>query len=96
MDYQAILLSAKMLSTSDRARLISELLGHSQEDYLSLRRRQLYDKQADCPWCENKKHFKWGIDKGSQRFKCKEYGRTFTEFTGTWLNGIIKKRFRYN
>ena len=33
MEYQEILLSAKMLSTTDRARLISELLGHFQEDY---------------------------------------------------------------
>jgi transposase-like protein len=91
MDYQAILLSAKMLSISDQARLISELLGQSQEDYLSLRRQQLYDKQVGCPWCESKRYFKWGIDKGSQRFKCKECNRTFTEYTGTWLDGIHKK-----
>ena len=33
MDYQEILLSAKLLSTTERVRLISALLGHSEEDY---------------------------------------------------------------
>ena len=32
-----------------------------------------------------------GKDKGSQRFKCREHGRTFTEYTGTWLDGLCKK-----
>ena len=91
MNYQEILLSAKLLSTSGQARLVSELSGQSQEDYLSVRRQQLYDKQASCPWCAGKHYFKWGIDKGSQRFKCKDCRRTFTEYTGTWLDGLHRK-----
>jgi len=91
MNYQEILLSAKMLSTCEQARLISELLGLFQEDYLSFRRQQLFDKQAYCPWCEGKKYYKYGTEKGSQRFKCKDCLRTFTEYTGTWLDGIHKK-----
>jgi hypothetical protein len=31
------------------------------------------------------------MDKGCQRFKCKECNRTFTEYTGTWLDGLHKK-----
>jgi len=92
MNYQEILLSAKMLSTCEQARLISELLGLFQEDYLSFRRQQLFDKQAYCPWCEGKKYYKYGTEKGSQRFKCKDCLRTFTEYTGTWLDGIHKKK----
>jgi Transposase and inactivated derivatives len=91
MDYQSILLSAKLLSTTDQARLISDLLGQSQEDYLSLRRQQFIDKQAYCPCCGSKKYNRYGIDKGSQRFRCKECSRTFTEYTGTWLDGLHKK-----
>ena len=91
MDYQELLLAVKLLLPIDQARLISELLGQSHENYLSLRRQQLYDKQACCPRCEGKEYFKYGIDKFSQRFKCKECGRTFTEFTGTWLDGLHKK-----
>ena len=60
MNYQEILLSAKMLSTCEQARLISELLGLFQEDYLSFRRQQLFDKQACCPWCEGKKYYRYG------------------------------------
>jgi len=91
MDYQEILLAVKLMPPIAQARLISDLLGQSQDDYLSLRREQLYDKQASCPRCEGKEYFKYGTDKGSQRFKCKECGRTFTEFTGTWLDGLHKK-----
>ena len=91
MDYQSILLSAKLLSTTDQARLISDLLGQSSEDYLSLRRRQFLDKQSCCPWCESKKYCRYGTDKGIQRFRCKECRRTFTEHSGTWLDGLHKK-----
>ena len=91
MNYQEILLSAKLLSSSDQSRLISELLGLFQEDYLSYRRQQFFDKQGYCPHCEGKKYYKYGTDKGCQRFKCKVCKRTFTEFTGTWIDGLQKK-----
>jgi transposase-like protein len=91
MYYQEILLSAKLLSVTDRARLISDLLGRSQEDYLSFRRQPFYDKQALCPWCESRKYYKYGMDKGCQRFKCKDCKRTFTEYSGTWIDGLHKK-----
>ena len=91
MNYQEILLSAKLLSTPDQARLISELLGVFKDDYLSFRRQQFYDKQGSCPWCERRNYYKYGMDKGCQRFKCKECNRTFTEYTGTWLDGLHKK-----
>ena len=91
MDYQELLLSARMLSTSDQARLISALLGHTHEDYLSIRRQQFIDRQACCPLCASMKYYRYGMDKGSQRFQCKDCLRTFTEYTGTWLDGLHKK-----
>ena len=91
MDYQDILLTVRLLSHSDQVRLISDILGRTEEDYLSLRRQQLYDRQVSCPWCEGRKYCKNGKDKGSQRFKCAGCGRTFTEYTGTWLDGLHKK-----
>jgi transposase-like protein len=93
MNYQEILLSAKLLSTSGQARLISELLGKSQHDCLSFRRQQFYDRQTVCPRCgsERKSYYKYGMDKGCQRFKCNDCKGTFTEYTGTWLDGLHKK-----
>ena len=91
MDYQEVLLAVKLLSHSEQVRLISDLLGRAEEDYLSLRRQQLYDKQACCPWCGSKKYHKNGKDKGSRRFKCRECEHTFTEYSGTWLDGLHKK-----
>ena len=83
MDYQEILLTVNLLFRSEQVRLISDLLGRAEEDYLSLRRQQLYDRQASCPWCGRIKYCRNGKDKGSQRFKCGECGHTFTEYTGT-------------
>jgi transposase-like protein len=91
MNYQELLLAAQSLSSSDQARLISSLLGHTEDDYISYRRKQFVDKQSCCPRCASKKYYKYGMDKGSQRFKCKECLRTFTEYTGTWIDGLHKK-----
>ena len=70
---------------------MSDLLGRSEKDNLSLRKQQLYDKQACCSWCGSRKYHKNGKDKGSQRFKYMECERAFTEYTGTWLDGLHKK-----
>lgn len=96
MDYQEILLGAKLLTSSEQARLISELLGRTEEDFLSIRREQLFNKQAFCPYCGGKKYCKNGTDKGSQRFICRQCARTFTEYTGTWLDGLHKKSLVIN
>jgi hypothetical protein len=34
---------------------------------------------------------RYGKDKGAQRYKCKSCGKTFTEFTGTWMAGLHRK-----
>jgi len=34
---------------------------------------------------------KFGSDKGSKRYRCKNCKKTFTEYTGTWLENIHKK-----
>jgi len=91
MNFQDILLSAKLLSIKEQTKLISELLGQTQVDYLSFRRGQLYDNQANCPWCESSQYRKHEMDKGCQRFRCKTCFRTFTEYSGTWLDGLHKK-----
>ncbi len=55
------------------------------------RRNILNNKQGSCPHCGHSKYVKYGIDKGSQRYKCKSCKRNFTEYTGTWMAGIHKK-----
>ena len=56
------------------------------------KRKELFDnKIGNCPHCESKKYRKHGIDKGSQRYYCRNCKRTFTEFTGTWVSGLHKK-----
>lgn len=91
MDYQEILLAAKLLPSSDQARLISALLGHTEDDFLSVRRNQLLNKQGSCPHCGSSKYIRFGKDKGCQRFRCKECHCTFTEYSGTWMDGLHKK-----
>ena len=47
MNYQDILLAAKPLFFSDQVRLISDLLGDTEDDFLSVRRNQLLNKQGE-------------------------------------------------
>lgn len=55
------------------------------------RRHLLDNKLGCCPHCGHKKYVKFGIDKGSQRYKCKSCNRSFTEYTGTWMAGLQRK-----
>lgn len=91
MDFGELLKSAKLLAPSEQAKLISELLGQPKTDCLSIRKEQFFNKQANCPHCSARKYIKYGKDKGSQRFMCKACHQTFTEYTGTWLDGLQKK-----
>jgi transposase-like protein len=81
------------LSLWERKALLSEI---EKETSLHIpilsKRRDLFNNKAGvCPYCNSKKYRKHGIDKGCQRYYCKECKRTFTEYTGTWLSGIHKK-----
>jgi len=92
MDYQQILSAIRALPSNQQSQLIVELTGKSTtQDFLLLRREQLINKQVGCPHCSSHKFYRYGKDKGSFRFKCKECNRTFTEHTGTWVAGIHKK-----
>lgn len=55
------------------------------------RRHLLDNKLGRCPHCGHEKYVKFGIDKGSQRYKCRSCGRSFTEYTGTWMAGLQRK-----
>jgi transposase-like protein len=92
MDYQQILSAIRNLPATEQSQLINELNGQSvKQDYISVRREKLINKQTGCPHCNSLKYYRYGKDKGSIRFMCKECKRTFTEYSGTWLAGIHKK-----
>lgn len=92
MDYNQILAEIQSLPDKERNKLISVLTKKSdKQDYITVRREKLFNKQVGCPHCESLKYYKYGKDKDSMRFKCKECNRTFTEYTGTWLAGLHKK-----
>jgi transposase-like protein len=93
MNYHQILTAIKALPSDDQTRLIIELTGKSSsQNFLSFRREQLINKQVGCPHCSSLKYYRYGKDKGSLRFKCKDCKRTFTEHSGTWVAGIHKKQ----
>ena len=92
MEYNEILSAALSLSMDERLSLLACLEQSSQNvSVLFLRREELKNKQVGCPHCASRSYYRHGIDKGSQRFKCKSCCRTFTEHTGTWLSGLHKK-----
>ena len=92
MDYQQILAAIQVLPEKEQKQLISELTCKAgKREYISDRREKLMNKQVGCPHCSSLKFYRFGKDKGSIRFMCKECKRTFTEYSGTWLAGLHKK-----
>jgi len=96
MDLEAIKKSLESLSSSDILEL-HQILEHLSKSNSTIAKNQnsrryiLDNKQGCCPHCGHKKYVKFGIDKGSQRYKCKSCKRSFTEYTGTWMAGLHKK-----
>jgi transposase-like protein len=93
MNYEEVLSLAKLLSKEEQLQLIVSLSPSGQEDTGALRSRcaALINKQLPCPHCGGKHYRRYGKAHGSQRFRCNDCKRTFTEYTGTWLDGIHKK-----
>lgn len=93
MDKQQIKEALLQLSPTERTELLSEI--ESEQDthlkVLAKRREHLNNKLGCCPHCGNNKYRKHGIDKSSQRYKCKSCAKTFTEYTGTWIARLHKK-----
>ena len=57
----------------------------------SLRLNLYLEKRGRCPHCGGIHYYRFGKDKGVQRFMCRDCGRTFTQYTGTWMEGLNKK-----
>lgn len=73
------------LSPSERNSLVDELYLSTEELILT------GDTVNSCPDCNCKKTSKYGFSQGIQRYKCGSCGRTFTETTGTVLQGLRNK-----
>jgi len=95
MNYTEILSLARTLSREEQLQLAVCLTqshkADAQSAILHNRSKALINKQGKCPHCEGIHYYRYGKFKDSQRFKCKECGKTFCEYTGTWLHGIHKK-----
>lgn len=93
MDREVLKKALLDLSQTDRASLIKEVeqANDKHNSVLVSRRLKLDNKQGKCPHCGSFKYNKFGVDKGSKRYRCKECKRTFTEYTGTWMSKIHKK-----
>jgi transposase-like protein len=90
-----ILTYFKSLSKERQSELLEQLNSisslDSTQDILKIRELQLNNKQTVCPQCGHKHYFKYGKDKGVQRYMCNGCNKTFTPYTGTWLAHIHKK-----
>ncbi|TXD49530.1 IS1595 family transposase [Polaribacter sp. IC063] len=95
MDRDQIVTYFSNLSDTNQQALLTDLnRSKIASDYsvlLTLRGDALDDKRAECPYCKNFNFVKNGKDKGCRKYKCKDCNGGFTEYTGTWINGIHKK-----
>jgi transposase-like protein len=93
MRFQEVLALAQSLSKEEQLQLAVSLMQpqSSETNVFRSRCQALINKQEACPHCDGKHYIRFGQMRGSQRFKCKNCGCTFTEYTGTWLAGIHKR-----
>jgi transposase-like protein len=101
MDYNDLKRHILDLPAKEREKLLKEVRSEMHKpqekpDLLLCRRNRLNNKQGNCPYCGSRHYVKYGIEKCSQRFKCKTCKRTFTEYSGTWLAKIHKKHLADN
>jgi transposase-like protein len=95
MNYTEILSLARTLSREEQLQLAVCLTrshaSGSQPVSVHNRCQALINKEEKCPHCGGLHYYRYGKFKDSQRFKCRDCGKTFCEYTGTWLEGIHKK-----
>lgn len=84
----------KTLPLEDQQEVLLELSRINITESINLIKSRgvaLDNKDGHCPHCKSLNYVKYGSDKGSKRYKCKNCNKTFTEYTGTWMAGIHKK-----
>lgn len=84
----------KTLSLKDQQEVLLELTQVNITESVSLIKSRgitLDNKAGYCPHCNSMNYVKYGSDKGSKRYMCKDCRKTFTEYTGTWMAKIHKK-----
>lgn len=92
MTVEEIIKAIAGLSESERAQVLGRISpSQASSSSESPRLRQLLDKQGRCPHCGGSRYYRFGRDKGAQRFRCHDCGRTFTEYTGTWQSGLHRR-----
>ena len=92
MTVEEIIKAIAGLSEQERAQLLESISpSQASSSSESPRLRQLLDKQGRCPHCGGSRYYRFGRDKGAQRFRCHDCGRTFTEYTGTWQSGLHRR-----
>jgi len=94
MNYTDILSLARTLSREEQLQLsvcLTQPQSETQSGAIHNRCISLINKQEKCPHCSGVQYYRYGKFKDTQRFKCKSCGKTFYEYTGTWLQGIHKK-----
>ena len=89
-------LKEKILSlpTTERERLMKEVGDTIRTADLAVhasRRHELDNRMGCCPHCSQKVYIRYGTDNGVQRYKCRSCNRGFTEYTGTWMEGLQRR-----
>jgi len=79
------------LTPSQRKKLLQAFQTQSQQEESSQIVEQRIDAIPQCPHCSAPEFVKFGVDKGLQRYRCKECGRTFNALTGTPLARLRHK-----
>ncbi len=94
MTFDEILSAAQFLTGTERQSLITALSSRNHCEVVvpeSSCLSSLLEKQGHCLHCGSSRYCRFGKDKGTQCFRCRDCGRRFTEYTGTWQEVSHKK-----
>ena len=78
----------KFIKLTEKERIEALRLLNAKHHILLSQDSKVTIKARECPHCQSIKFIKNGIQKGVQRFRCKECHINFTSFTGTLIHGI--------
>ncbi len=89
--YQQLVASLEGLTQAQTDALLQALRERQDADGVQRLIMARMAQEGCCPRCQSTSRYKHGIEFGSQRFRCKDCGKTFTATTGTPFHRLRDK-----
>lgn len=89
--YKQLVASLEGLTDEQVGELLATMRQRQESDGVQRLVLARLAEQGGCPRCQSTRMYKHGVEFGSQRFRCKDCGKTFTATTGTPFHRLRDK-----